>query len=70
MRITKCFHSTIGFHALYLPNVVRPGDQIDTDVNPSFLDEQAFVGAARPRLTFLTTDYWAYGMTLGGELRF
>lgn len=70
MRLTKCFHSTIGFTALYLPNVVRAGDQVDTDLNPSFLDEEDFVGAPRPQLTFLTTDYWAYGMTLGGELRF
>ncbi len=70
MRLTKCFHSTIGFTALYFPNVVRAGDQVDRDLNPSWLSDDDFVGAPRPRVTFITTDFWAYGLTLGGELRF
>jgi hypothetical protein len=71
-RLTKRLHATVGYTALYFPNVVRAGEQIDTDVNPNLVAPEVdpLTGALRPRFRFVQTDYWAHGLTLGGELRF
>lgn len=57
----------VGYNFLYLSSAVRPGDQIDVNVNQSF---RPFTGApgTGPRLPaplVRTTDYWAQGMTFG-----
>ncbi len=72
LRFTKRLHATVGYTALYLPNVVRAGNQIDTDVNPNLIAPEVdpFTGAPRPRFRFVESDYWAHGLTVGGELRF
>lgn len=70
-RVTSCLYGTIGYTVVYYPNVVRAGDQIDRDVNPTLLDPSVpFAGATRPRFQFAESDYWAQGINLGAELRF
>ncbi len=71
-RLSSCFHATIGYSVLYFPSVVRAGEQIDRDVNPNLIPPEAnpFSGALRPRFRMLGSDYWAQGLSLGGELRF
>jgi hypothetical protein len=51
--------------------VVRPGGQIDLDVNPDLLPPEAvpFTGAARPQFVFHETDYWAQGISAGLDYR-
>ncbi len=72
IRVTDWLDATIGYTALYYPNVVRPGDQIDTDVNRNLLPPEVnpFTGALRPQFHFVESDYLAHGLTLGAELRF
>ena len=62
-----------GYTFLYWSSVVRPGDQIDSGVNPTQLASAAgpgqLVGPARPAFAFRTTDFWAQGVNLGIQLR-
>ena len=48
-QLTPCLSAKIGYNFLYWSRVVRPGDEIDLDVNPDLLPpETEFAGAARP----------------------
>lgn len=71
-HLTEWLDATVGYTMLYFPNVVRAGDQIDTDVNPNLLAPEAdpFTGALRPRQRYIESEYWAQGLSLGAELRF
>lgn len=72
VRLTDCLHATVGYSLIYFPNVVRAGDQIDRDLNPNLFPPEAspFSGAGRPQFTFVEDNYWAQGLSVGGELRF
>jgi hypothetical protein len=65
-----------GYDLIYLTHVLRPGNQIDHNVNLSqnvVLDPSgtgALVGPAQPAPLFNRSDFWAQGMNLGLEFRF
>jgi hypothetical protein len=61
---------SIGYDFLYLSRVTRPGDVIDTVVNPSQLPPATPGGPARPTLLANHTDYWLQGISAGVELRY
>jgi hypothetical protein len=70
-QVTQNLRLTAGYSFIYWSNVVRPGDQIDTTVNPNLMppenpQETAFLN---PRFAFQPTDYWIQGLSLGGEYR-
>ncbi|TWT84810.1 hypothetical protein CA13_62910 [Planctomycetes bacterium CA13] len=71
-RITSNLHATVGYSLMYFPNVVRAGDQISTDINPNLIPAPnlPITGSQRPAFSFVETDYWAQGLSVGGELRF
>jgi hypothetical protein len=63
----------VGYDFMYWSQVVRPGSQIDRNVNLSqsaILGNGALSGPAFPAPLFNHTDFWAQGVTLGLELRF
>ena len=69
---TSNLRFTLGYTFIYWNNVVRPGDQIDQDLNPN-LFPPAIAGAnvsSRPTFAFQETDYWVQGWTIGAEYRF
>jgi len=70
-QATQRWRLTAGYTFLYMSSVVRPGDQIDPDVNPNLLPPETvpFTGALRPRFAFRETDYWIQGVNLGAEYR-
>ena len=72
MRWTERFHTTLGYTLMYLPNVVRASEQIDTDLNPNLIPEEVvpFTGALRPRAIWVQSDYFAHGLHLGADLHF
>ena len=72
IHVTDWLDATVGYNVLYYPNVIRPGDQIDTDVNTNLFPPETdpFVGPLRPQFQFIESDYLAHGLTLGAELRF
>ncbi|MBA4187039.1 MAG: hypothetical protein C0467_03380 [Planctomycetaceae bacterium] len=64
----------LGYNFLYLSDVVRPGDQIDRNLNPANIavlnPGGAFVPSDRPRPLFNHTDFWAQGFVIGMETRY
>jgi hypothetical protein len=70
-QLTDHFRAMVGYTFIYWSNVVRPGDQIDYDINPALLppEQVPFTGALRPGFEFDTTDYWVQGVSVGGEFR-
>jgi hypothetical protein len=62
-----------GYDFLYWNQVVRPGSQIDRNLNlsqSSVLGNGALIGPAAPTVLFNRTDFWAQGFNVGIELRF
>ncbi|MDA1049175.1 MAG: BBP7 family outer membrane beta-barrel protein [Planctomycetota bacterium] len=70
-RVTRRFTLTAGYTLVYFSNVVRAGDQISTDVNPNLFPVEAipFSGALRPEFAWRESDFWAQGLTFGGDFR-
>jgi hypothetical protein len=70
--LTPCMTLTAGYTLLYWGSVVRPGDQIDLDVNPDYLPGPPDIGpegAPRPAFAFAPTDFWAQGLNVGLDYR-
>ena len=59
-----------GYSFLYMSNVTRVGDIIDTTVNPTQLAPGTLVGPARPAFSWHDSDFWAQGFNIGAELRY
>jgi hypothetical protein len=70
-QLTRGWKLNVGYSFIYWSSVVRPGDQIDLDVNPNLLppEEVPFSGALRPEFRFVESDYWIQGLSLGAEYR-
>ncbi len=70
-QCTQRLRLTAGYSFIYWSNVVRPGDQIDTTVNPNLLPPENPTQTAflNPRFAFQDSDYWVQGLSLGGEYR-
>ncbi len=70
-QFTRNVRLTAGYSLIYWGNVVRPGDQVDLDVNPNLFPPEAvpFTGALRPQFQFVSTDYWVQGLSFGAEMR-
>ncbi len=70
-QLTDHIRLMAGYTFLYWSNVVRPGEQIDLDVNPGLLPppQNPLIGVQRPAFAFDTTDYWVQGLNAGFEYR-
>lgn len=66
----SCF---VGYNFLYISHVVRPGDQVDLNVNTTQvpgLGNGVLVGPAKPSFAFKDSDFWAQGVNFGVALRY
>jgi len=75
-RVTPRLKLTFGYTLLYWSNIVRPGEQIDFDVNGNLIpsanpmvNPADVVNGDHPLFVFRQTDLWAQGINLGGEYR-
>lgn len=68
-----------GYSALYLPDVLRAGNQIDTTVNSNFIPfvrnnpavaPFANTGPQRPAVLFNSSGMWAHGVNFGLEYHY
>jgi Putative beta barrel porin-7 (BBP7) len=63
-----------GYSFIYWTNIVRPGDQIDTTLNPNLIPTSSTYGTpggpARPEFAFPANDYFAHGANFGLEFRY
>jgi hypothetical protein len=59
----------LGYQFLYWGRVARPGDEIDTAVNPAQVPRDPRfgngLGDARPAFAFRQSDFWAQGFSFG-----
>jgi hypothetical protein len=69
---TPHFRTFVGYSFLYWANVWRPGQQIDREVNETFLPGSpvGHTGEARPIFPAHSTDFWAQGINFGFEFKF
>lgn len=81
INLTDHLRLFIGYDFMYLNNVVRPGDQIDPNVNQAFRPSilgpgfantlpAAAAGPRQPAVLFKTSDYWAQGLNFGLQYRY
>jgi hypothetical protein len=77
--VTEKIKLSVGYNFLYWSSVMRPGDQIDRNIDvlqvPNFVpaaQQAAFTAVvpARPMPLLKETDYWAQGLTFGIEFRY
>jgi hypothetical protein len=70
-QITRRFNLTAGYTLVYFSNVVRAGDQISRDINPNLFPPEAdpFSGPLRPEFAWRESDFWAHGLSFGGDFR-
>jgi hypothetical protein len=80
-QLTPRVRLSAGYNFLYLSNVVRPGDQIDTvldprlipnfvHLNPTEAPRPGLVSPPRPVVDPHETDFWAHGVNLSLEFHF
>ncbi len=69
--MTPRLRALVGYNLIYWGNVVRPGDQIDLEINPDLLPPEMdpFVGPERPQFAFDNSDYWIQGLNVGLDYR-
>jgi hypothetical protein len=74
-QLTSHLRAYIGYDVLYWNNVVRPGGQIDRNLDitqiPNFpVPGVGPAGQNQPSAPRPSTDFWAQGLTFGFEMRF
>jgi hypothetical protein len=75
-QVTNELRAFIGYTFMYWSGVVRPGDQINHNINVTqnaVLDPNGtgqLVGPGQPAPLFNRTDFWAHGLNFGLEFRF
>ena len=72
-QFTERGRAMIGYDFIYWNQVVRPGNQIDRNLNQSqspIFGGGALVGLAAPLPLFNRTDFWAHGVNFGLEFRY
>jgi hypothetical protein len=74
-QLTQRVRLFAGYDFLYLSNVLRPGNQIDREINVGQTVQGAVAGTAaapgaRPAVSLIGSDFWAQGVNLGLEFRY
>lgn len=71
--ITPRWSVFIGYDFMYWNSVIRPGSQIDRNINltqSAVLGNGALIGPGFPAQQFNRTDFWAQGINFGFEFRY
>jgi hypothetical protein len=68
--ITCRLKATAGYSVVYWSNLMRPGDQISTDVNTSQLLGRTGSGLGVPTYKAVPGDFWVQSFTVGLDYRF
>lgn len=68
-QLTDCWRINVGYTFIYLPNIVRPGNNIDLDLDPDQFPPPLAAGTF-PQFNFKQSDAWLQGLNVGVECRF
>jgi hypothetical protein len=78
-ELTSRLRIFAGYNVLFLSNVLRPGDQVDLNLNPNLIPSFVLlspthrpfpVAGIHPSVPFRESSFWAQGVTCGLEYRF
>ncbi len=73
-QITERFSATVGYNIIYWNSVLRPGNQIDRNVNPAQIPTDIAFGNGKgptvPLFVFHSSDFWAQGINFGLNFRY
>lgn len=69
--VTKRLRATAGYTLIFWPNVVRPGGEISTIINGSYIPDPTITpsGPMVPAFAWEQTQYWAQGFAFGLDYR-
>jgi hypothetical protein len=74
LDLTARMRLTAGYSLIYWSKVVRAGDQVDINVNPSQFPSGAtpgtLTGNPSPHFPYAFTDFWSQGLNVGLDYRF
>jgi hypothetical protein len=74
LRVTRHIQLFAGYTFMYWANVLRPGDQVDTHLNPNLIPTSNTFGVpggpASPALALRGSSFWVQGLNLGIEARY
>jgi hypothetical protein len=68
-QFTNHIRGFVGYNFLFWSSVVRPGEQIDTMVNPNLIPPAVAGGPSRPVFNFNGADFWVQGVNFGLDIR-
>lgn len=72
-QVTPNIRPFISYNFLYLSDALRPGNQLNRNINPTqnafFVPPGTLVGTATPLPAFNSSTFWAQGVSLGVEVR-
>src|SRR5207244_4445436 len=73
-RLSDNIQLFAGYSFVYWANVLRPGDQIDTSLNPNLIPTSNTFGVAggpaRPVMPLHESNFWVQGLNVGFEVRY
>lgn len=74
-QLNECVRVAAGYSITWWTNVVRPGDQIDRVINPTYLPTTRDFsvvpfGPISPVVLWNQSDFWVHGVNLSLEIRF
>jgi hypothetical protein len=69
-QITESLRASMGYSLLYVNEVVRPGDQMQTNLDVTAIFNPQVARPLPPTDLFHSTDFWAQGLTFGLEFRY
>jgi hypothetical protein len=75
-QLTQNLRLQFGYNYLYINNVIRPGNQINTTVNPQLVPSLGGtgpgpnVGPLQPQTLFRQQEFWAHGLSAGIAFRY
>lgn len=67
-QLTPLWRLNLGYTLMVATNVVRPGDQIDLNIDPDQFPPN--VGGTQPKFVFHDSDVWLQGINFGIECNF
>jgi hypothetical protein len=74
INLTRSLSAFVGYNFMYMNNVIRPGDQMNPNINSTSIPLSSTYGAAgtaaTPRPNFVITDYWLMGVNFGVSFKY
>ncbi len=68
-QLTPLWRLNVGYTLLVVTNVLRPGDQIDLNLDPNQFPNATAAGT-QPRFSYVDSDLWVQGVNFGIECNF